>query len=381
MESRNRFADITPAILLPIVLSLCLICGLIAVVTLFLFPSRTNPLESLYLQAYIRLNNDELHQAIGTDSTPRRFEVLPGSTANDIGIKLVTEGFISNGTLFARYAQYKNLDDDFVPGVFYLNETMDIPTILEVLTDPTPTTIRFTIRENMRIEEIAEQIDATPQLAFTGNDFLSLVRAGAPIPEDFRIAYGIPLGQSLEGFMYPATYEVPVAMPVEEFVEMLLSRFEQAITSDIVIAAAERGKTIYQIVIIASIVEREAVLDEERTLIASVYWNRLENNMRLEADPTVQYQLANNRQDGIWWPPITPLDYTTAEGPYNTYLNHGLPPGPIVSPASRSIIAAAKPAETDYLYFQTSCEGGGKHVFFRTFAEHQAYFELRQAGC
>lgn len=381
MREQSRFSDITPAILIPIIFTMCLMCG-VSVVGVAVLSGGSGPFESIYLQVYIRLNDDQLHSTIGNDATPRRFEVLPGSTANDIGIQLVTEGFISNGTLFARYAQYKDLDDDLVPGVFYINETMDIPAILEALTDPTPTTVRFTIRENMRIEEIADQIDATtPALAFTGDEFLSRVRTGAPIPDDFRIEYGIPSGSSLEGFMYPATYDVPLEMPVDEFVDMLLTRFEQAITSEVVVAAAAQGRTVYQVLIIASIVEREAVLDDERPIIASVYWNRVNNGMRLDADPTVQYQLANNRADGIWWPAITQADYSTATGPYNTYLNVGLPPTPIVSPAYRSIIAAANPTPTNYLYFQVSCEGGGQHVFFSTFEEQQAYLNIRLAGC
>ncbi len=383
-SDRNRFTDITPAIVLPIILSLCLICGVAMALLVLMSPGGENPLETVYLRAYLWLNDDDLNTPIGTDETPRRFEVFPGSTANDIGIKLVTEGFITNGTLFARYAQSEALDDDLVPGVFYISEAMTIPSILDVLTDPTPTTVRFTIRENMRLEEIAEQIDATSQLNFTGSAFLTLVRAGAPIPEDFRIRYGIPEGSSLEGFMYPATYEIPVQMPVDEFVETLRDRFELAITPDIMAAAQARNRSIYQVIIIASIVEREAVLDSERATIAAVYWNRTINGMRLDADPTVQYQLANNRNNGVWWPPIPSIElYYSSEsaGPYNTYQNFNLPPGPIVSPAARSIIAAANPADVTYLFFQTACEGGGIHVFFNTFTEHDAYYQRRLAGC
>lgn len=377
----QRILDFSPAIILPIILSICLICGVAGGLAIALSPESVNPLEALVLRVYLLQNDDELNTPLGSDPTQRRFEITPGETANDIGIKLVTQGFISNGTLFARYARYEGVDDDFRPGVYYLSETMDIPEIVLQLTNPTASTVRFLIRENMRIEEIAEQIDSIPELEMTGAEFLAVVGDGALVSNEFRARYGLPNGQSLEGFMYPATYEIPFAITAEDFKQLLLDNFERNIPQEIIDAAIAQGRTIYQIVTMASIIEREAVLDEERSTIASVYWNRFEIGQRLDADPTVQYQLANLRQDGDWWPTITQADYTNAIGPYNTYVNVGLPPGPIVSPALRSIRAAAFPEETPYFYFQTSCEGGGAHIFFETFEEHSAYFEFRLNGC
>lgn len=380
----DRFSNVTPAIIFPILMVGCLVCIGIAGVSLALSPPSSGPLQEIYAQLYVLANDSELNTPIGDDDTPRAFEVLPGSTANDIGIKLVTEGFITNGTLFSRYAQVEGLDDDLVPGVFYLNETMDIPEILTVLTDPSSGTVRFVIRENMRIEEIAAQIDATPQLTFTGEDFLSLVRAGAPLPAGFQSLYGIPEGASLEGFLYPATYSLPNGITAEDFVQTLTNSFQQAVTQDIIDAARAQGRSIFQVVIIASIVEREAVVESERPTIAAVYWNRVDGGGRLDADPTVQYQLANNRNDSVWWPSIPTIEFyysADSAGPYNTYQNVGLPPGPIVSPGLRSIRAATFPDDVDYLFFQVSCANNGTHVFFDTIEEHDAYFEFRLNGC
>lgn len=377
----QRLLDISPAILLPIILAVCLICGIAGGLAIALAPEGSNPLQALVLRVYLLQNDDELNTPLGSDPTPRRFEIGSGESANDIGVKLVTQGFISNGTLFARYAQYEGLDDDFRPGVYYINETMDIPAIVMQLTTPSDNTVRFLIRENMRLEEIAEQIDSIEQLDMSGAEFMALVGPGAPIPEDFRTRYGIPQGQSLEGFMYPATYDLPYAITAADFRTLLLNSFERNVTQTIVDAARAEGRTVYQLVTMASIIEREAVLEAERATIASVYWNRFENGQHLDADPTVQYQLANLRQDGNWWPAITQADYQGVIGPYNTYINIGLPPGPIVSPALRSIRAAAFPEDTPYFYFQTSCAGGGAHIFFETFEEHQAYFEFRVNGC
>jgi UPF0755 protein len=263
-----------------------------------------------------------LHSPAGENPELRRFEILPGESANDIGIKLVTEGFISNGSLFARYARFEGLDDELRPGVFRISQTMTIPDIVRILTNATPTTVEFLIREDWRLEQIADAIDNNSLLEFTGDEFLALVDTGAAIPDEFRLKYGIPDGSSLEGFLYPATYTLEVTRTVAEFKDLLLTTFEQNVTQDLLDEATRQGRTMYQVVTVASIVEKEAVLEDERSVIASVYLNRLAIGQKLDADPTVQYQMATNRQDGIWWPPLVVSDYTNVFGPYNTYLNN-----------------------------------------------------------
>lgn len=377
----RRLFELFPAIIVPVALGVVLICAVASFFVIMTTPEGLNPIEALGLRVYLLRNDSTLNTPIGTDPTPIRFEIESGESANTIGIKLVTQGIISNGSLFARYARFEGQDDDLRPGVFYLDQTMTIPQILDRLTDPTPTTVRVLIRENMRMEEIAATIDETPLLDFTGEDFLALTRAGAPIPDEFRARYGIPPGASLEGFLYPATYDVPLNYDALEFRDMLLEAFENALTPEIMNEATLQGRTIYQVVTLASIVERETVLDAERPLVASVYQNRLAIGQKLDADPTVQYQKRNNLDTGDWWPPLTIADYTSVLGPYNTYLNAGLPPGPIVSPGLGSIRAAAKPASTNYFYFQASCEGGGKHEFFDNLAAHEAYYQTRLNGC
>ncbi|NDJ84612.1 MAG: endolytic transglycosylase MltG [Chloroflexi bacterium] len=380
MELR-RLLELSPAIILPIVLGTCLICGVAGFFVIATTPEGLDPIEGMGLRVYLLRYDSELNHPAGTNPELARFEIEAGESATDVGVKLASRGLITDGVLFARYARFEGRDDDLRPGIFFVSQTMTIPEILNVLTDPTPNTVPFLIRENMRIEEIAAQIDNTPLLGFSGEEFLALVRAGAPIPQDFQQKYGIPEGASLEGFMYPATYDLDISATAEDFRDILLASFERSVPDTLISEAQRRGRTIYEVLTLASIVERETVLEEERAIIASVYWNRITRGMTLDADPTVQYQVANNRRDGVWWPPITQQDYRTAEGPYNTYLNTGLPPGPIVSPGVRSIRAAAQPAETTYLFFQLSCEGGGKHEFFDNRTDHEAYFQLRLNGC
>ncbi|GIK66244.1 MAG: aminodeoxychorismate lyase [Chloroflexota bacterium] len=370
--SVRTLGNVLRAILIPGCLGFILLCVVVSFFVVITTPEGYNPVEGMAIRLYLVRNRDELNSPIGTDPTLKRFEVREGESANDIGINLVTAGFIRNGSLFARYARFQGMDDDLRPGVFFISETMTYDKILEVLTDPTPTTARFLVRENMRMEEIAAQIDATPLLSFTGAEFLAVVGPSAILPNDFRARYGIPSNASLEGFLYPATYELTAADTAVSFRDQMLTAFDTYVTQDLRDAAALQGKTMFEIVTLASIIEREAVLASERPTIASVYLNRLSIGQKLDADPTVQYQLANNRRDGVWWPLITADDYVSAVGPYNTYLNVGLPPGPIVNPSLSSIRAAIYPATTTYFYFRAACNGDGSHQFSTTFEEHIA---------
>lgn len=368
--SVSTLSSVLRAILIPGCLGFIVLCVIVSFFVVITTPEGYNPIEGLGIRLYLVRNRDILNTPIGTNTTPERFEVREGESANDIGVNLVTAGFIPDGSLFARYARFQGYDDDLRPGVFFLSETMTYDKILEVLTDPTPTTVRFLVRENMRLEEIAAQIDSTAQLSFTGAEFLAVIGPSAIPPNDFRTRYGIPAMASLEGFLYPATYEISVNDTAINFRDEMLLAFDVYVTQDLRDEVARQGKTMFEIVAMASIVEREAVLASERPTIASVYLNRLTIGQKLDADPTVQYQLANNRQDAVWWPRITADDYVSAVGPYNTYLNNGLPPGPIVSPSLSSIRAVIYPATTNYFYFRASCNGDGSHQFSLTFEEH-----------
>jgi UPF0755 protein len=131
-----------------------------------------------------------------------------------------------------------------------------------------------------------------------------------------------------------------------------------------------QGLSIYEAVTLASIVEKEAVVDDEKPMIASVFYNRLAQGMRLETDPTVQYALGFSEEWSTWWKsPLSNADLAV-ESPYNTYLAFGLPPTPICNPDLGSLRAVAFPAETPYLYFRAACDGSGRHNFSITFEEH-----------
>ncbi|MBC6937182.1 MAG: endolytic transglycosylase MltG [Chloroflexi bacterium] len=312
---------------------------------------------------------DDLRRAISDDTTPVRFTVSPGDTPPIIARNLAGQGLIADAALFVDYVRLYDFDRQLQAGTYFLSRALTIPDIANALTDSRNTQFAFRILEGWRLEEIAAAIDANRYFPFSGADFLAAVGPGAAVDPQFASLVGLPPGSSLEGFLYPDTYQLPADVTTAWLRDFLTETFLERVGPQIPVDAAAQGFNLYQIVTLAAIVEREAIHADEQPLIASVYRNRLRAGMRLEADPTVQYPLG---APGSWWPRITAADYSGVFSPYNTYLNDGLPPGPIASPGITAIQAATYPAESDYYYFRADCRSDGYHDFARTFQEHLA---------
>jgi UPF0755 protein len=204
---------------------------------------------------------------------------------------------------------------------------------------------------------------------FSKDQFLQAVKNGK---YDYAFLRDRPKGAltSIEGFLFPETYNVPFDVPVDTLVTLMLSTFDQRVTDKMRQQAAAAKMTLYEVVTLASIVEREAVVPNERPTIASVYLNRLKKKMYLQSDPTVQYALGYQPATKQWWKtPVTLEEFLQVDSPYNTYLRAGLPPGPICNPSLASLTAVLEPAQTDYLYFYS--RGDGTHAFAKTYEEHQ----------
>lgn len=327
-----------------------------------------------YVQtAYLRFNlsdrEDELNTPAGTDTTERIIEIPLGSTPNSIAQELSTQGLILDADLFVLYVRVEGLDTELEAGTYFINQTMTIPEIAVMLTDSRSSSIAFRVAEGWRIEQIAEAIDQNPRFGFTGSQFLLVARADS-VDATVTAEYGIPIGASLEGFMFPDTYVLPPSITATGLVNSLFTAFQNAVGEQLRLDAQADGYTMYQIVTLASIVERESVWDDENILIASAYRNRLDIGMNMEADPTVQYGINGSRGD--WWVNITIADYRGVISPYNTYLNNGLPPGPIANPSLSAIRSAVYPAETNYIFFRAKCDGSSYHNFAVSFDEHLA---------
>ena len=186
-----------------------------------------------------------------------------------------------------------------------------------------------------------------------------------------------PPGSSLEGYLFPETYRLPAQATPEDLLTRMLDTMQARLPIGWEGMASAQGLTLYEVLTLASIVEREAVVPTERPTIASVYLNRIREGMYLQADPTVQYAMGFQPETGQWWKtPVTLEEYENVNSPYNTYLYPNLPPGPIASPGASSIMAVLQPAQTSFLFFLG--RGDGSHIFADTFEEHERNIQLYQ---
>ena len=324
--------------------------------------------QTFVLRIQLANRQDELNAPYGSDASPLRFQVVPGASAGAIAAALRDAALIGDLDLFLDFARIQGYDRRFEAGVFFLNQTQTIEQIAEILTDSSKSYIAFRSPEGSRIEELAELIDGNRLFGFTGVEFLALIDEGAALPADLAAWAGIPIGASLEGFMFPDTYQLPPDITPEGLRDVLLRTFRERVGDDLRREALDQDLTLHQVVTIASIIEREAVWRDEHALIASVYRNRLNIDMALEADPTVQYGIQGAR--GMWWPQITRADYREVDSAYNTYRNTGFPPGPIASPGLSAIQAAVNPEISEYFYFRAACDNSHYHNFALTFEQH-----------
>ncbi len=330
--------------------------------------SELNPAERTALSAYLALNRNLLFTPPDTDSTPMLFVVEPGETAGTVAARLAEMGIISNADLLRYYMRYKGSDDQIEAGNFVLNKAMTIPTVASSLADAAPDEVQVRLWEGWRIEQVAESLDLQPNLAYSPDEFMKLVGPGGRGLGGYSFLTDIPEGASLEGFLFPDTYRFNYQTTTSEVVNRILSRFDEQITPQMRQDAAAQGFNLFQVITLASIVEREGVHDDERPLIASVYLNRLAISMNLDADPTTQYAVATGAN---WWPMLD-FDPRTIDDPYNTYVYNGLPPGPIANPGLASIRAVIYPAQSGFYFFRAKCDGSRYHNFSVTYEEHVA---------
>jgi UPF0755 protein len=333
----------------------------------------------LLIGAYLDLNAAELGRAAGDDDSPVSFVVEPGEAGGEIAIKLEQAGLVSNAELFRRYVQYHGLDAGMEAGEFTLRQTMTIPQISQALQSGQRPEVTVTVREGLRLEQVAATVE--DQAGIVQEEFLALASTGWR-DEDLGFVFlaSIPSGATLEGFLFPDTYRLPEAASALDLLIRMLETFDTRVDRGVTASAANLGLDLYELVTLASIVEREAVLSDERPVIAGVYHNRLEAGWLLNADPTVQYAIAGLNGGEDWWPVLT-LNDLDVNSPYNSYRNVGLPPGPICSPGLASIQAVAYRAETDYFFFLADCTANdGSHFFSATQAEHNAYYQRCGGG-
>jgi UPF0755 protein len=284
-------------------------------------------------------------------------------------------------------------DVDLRPGVYTLRKGMSTKEIIDAITTDAVATgdesqdaegggdaqvIEVTLIEGQRAEEFGEAIEAAgyPNGAQV---FMDAVKNPA-VREGWDFLKDVPADASIEGFLFPDTYTFSTDYTGEDMVGAMLENFDAKVSEKTRESFADQGLSIYQAITVASIVEREAAVAEERPVIAAVYLNRLKQDppMLLNADPTIQYAVGTPNE---WWPVLTSANLEM-DSPYNTYLHEGLPPSPISNPGIASIQSVGQPADVEYLYFVAKDDGSGEHVFANTYEEHQANVcQYDPAGC
>jgi UPF0755 protein len=331
--------------------------------------TRLGNLDKTVIGLYLDLvRNNDLTRSVSNDPTPQQFVVSQGESVAEIGSNLQQQGLLQDGDLFRLYVRYNNLDSTINAGVFTLRPNMNIPEIAQTLQRAVAAETQITIPEGKRMEEVAELLQE--QLNINADEFLRLARRA---DYDYAFLKDLPDGASLEGYLFPDTYRLPQNPTAQDVLLKMLDNYGEKV-QPLMEQAKAAGKTPREVLTLASIVEREAVIASERPTIASVYLNRLKIGMALQADPTTQYALGYQPDQKTWWKQgltTDDLKYNDPSG-YNTYVSPDMPPGPIASPGLSSIQAVISPAETDYLYFVASCSKDGSHQFSVTFEEHQS---------
>ncbi|MCP4681734.1 MAG: endolytic transglycosylase MltG [Desulfobacterales bacterium] len=293
----------------------------------------------------------------GHDQT---FFVKQGSTLSDVAGGLERRGIITNRKLFLFCSRLMGYGRNIKAGEYRLNSSMPPIKLLEILSRGSTVTHQVTIPEGYTINQIGELLEKKGLAK--KSEFLSLTEARGIIKH-----YGIS-GDILEGYLYPDTYQFGRGMSALSIIDVMVKRFRE-VFDQFKERAEKSGVTMEQVVILASIVEKETGSAEERPLIASVFLNRLAKNMRLESDPTVIYGLKDFNGN-------LKRRHLVKFTPYNTYVIRGLPAGPIANPGKEAIRAVLYPAESDYLYFVS--KNDGTHHFSKTLSEHNKAVQYYQ---
>jgi UPF0755 protein len=284
------------------------------------------------------------------DLTP----VLPGENFNALAAKLKQRGIITNIRYFKLLALLRGDDKILKAGEYALSPSMTPIQVLDALVRGLAYLHRLTIPEGYTLKQIAEEVDKNE--FGESDEFISLANDPEVVSQ-----FGIE-AQSLEGYLFPDTYYFPKGASPKLIIKKMVERFQEQFPPKWNDRAKDLGRSVHEIVTLASIIEKETGAPSERSVIASVFHNRLKKKMRLESDPTVIYGIKDF--DGN-----IKRKHLTTMTPYNTYKIKGLPPGPIANPGRAAIEAALYPAQTDYLFFVSKKDS--THYFSKTIQEHQ----------
>lgn len=289
--------------------------------------------------------NDAVASFDPTDTAPVMFTVSKGDTISEISSNLAASRLIRSKIGFYLLVKIMGIERQIQAGEFRLTKTMDSKMIAEELTHGMMDTW-LTILEGWRVEEIATKI--AKELDIPEKEFLTLAE---------------------EGKMFPDTYRVPKDASAAAIITLLKENFSKKITSVMMGDIKKKGMTLDEVIILASIVEREGKTAEDRPVIAGILQNRLNQGWALETDATLQYALGYQSKEKTWWKKELSNDDKLVDSPYNTYKHIGLPPGPISNPGIQAITAVIYPKKTEYMFYLHDPKGNIHYA--RTLQEHE----------
>ena len=285
-----------------------------------------------------------------------KFKVKEGMDAAEIARRLEKEGLIDSGFKFRMLAKWGGYEDKLKVGSYNLNTAMTYDEIFQKLLAGEPEVIQFTIPEGFGVKDIAKRLEETGLV--DREEFLK--KAEKFVPYDY-VEKRSNVFYYCEGFLFPDTYEVENDVEVDDILKLMAENFDYRLNKKMRERAKEEGLSIYDLITLASIVEKEVRYPEDRPIVAQVFFKRLKLDMPLQTDASLQYLMDTPKED------VSIAD-TKIDSPYNTYQHKGLTPGPIANPGIESINAVLYPADTNYLYFVA--DRSGHNHYSDNYEEH-----------
>lgn len=306
---------------------------------------------------------DNLREPVNRANPTKKSITIPnGSSSENISMILKKNNLIKNELTFKVYSRIQNKSSKFKAGMYELDTSMSQDKIMDELIKggKLKTTVKFTIPEGFELKQIADKLASIDLI--NRDEFMSLTSNTDNFDKEYVFLQQLPEGSTLEGYLYPSTYEVFEDATEEDIIKKMLNTFKEKYTDELKEKGNKLGMNTHEIVTLASIIEREAVLEQERPIMSGVFHNRLNVAMPLQSCATIQYALGERK-------PVLSNADVRIESNYNTYINAGLPPAPISSPRIESIQAAVEPADVDYLFFVRTGDDGS-HTFSKSYNQH-----------
>lgn len=304
----------------------------------------------------------QVYYSHGDFKSIRMFKVEEGEGCKIVSNNLAKDNLIASKWYLCYYMKTHGLLNKILPGDYQLSGNMTIPEITTTITQEQNKFAKITFPEGWDSKKMAERLSAND---FSGDEFLEIVK-NPPVELTNKYSFFslLPKGTSLEGYLFPDTYFFSQKFSTVEITGKILNNFDNQLTSDLREEIKKQGKSLNEIITMASIIEREVKNNEDRKVVSGIFWNRIKAGQPLQSCATISFILGVSKDQYSF-------EDTRIQSPYNTYLNQGLPPGPISNPGISSIEAAVYPAQTNYNYFLSDPQSG-KTVFSKNIEEHNA---------